>query len=49
VHGLLYTINLASGAANLIGAIGGTDQIRDIAIAPAKSVAAVGIEAIAHQ
>ncbi|HZS06001.1 MAG TPA: DUF4394 domain-containing protein [Blastocatellia bacterium] len=30
----LYTINLATGAATLVGAIGGTETVRDIAIVP---------------
>jgi hypothetical protein len=34
----LYTINLTTGAASLIGPIGSAQQIRDIAIAPAKLV-----------
>jgi hypothetical protein len=34
----LYTINLTTGAANLIGPIGSAQQIRDIAVAPAKLV-----------
>src|SRR4029079_6264434 len=34
----LYTINLATGAASLIGPIGSAQPIRDIAIAPAKLV-----------
>jgi hypothetical protein len=34
----LYTINLTTGAASLTGPIGSAQQIRDIAIAPAKLV-----------
>ena len=34
----LYSINLVTGSASLIGSIGGANQIRDIAIAPLKAV-----------